>query len=980
MGDKPFLKQVAEHYFASGDGKERLFIFPNRRSLIFFRKYMCDLAKDLGQVMLLPRMTTVSEFYSSASGCAVADRITLLQLLYASYCRLYGEKAESFDNFVYWGDVLTADFSDLDKYKVDARSLFANVADLKKLEESPEQYADARQLKAIKDLARNLHRGGVGSDAKSSFLSLWNVLPELYADFRKSLSEQGLAYDGMVYRTLADRISEANQDPESIMDILSGAYPGIDGYVFVGLVALSTCEQLTMRRMRDAGAADFCWDCEGLFLTDFSNGAYRTIHHNISEFPQAFALEKCSNKPAVKVYNVPSSIAQSKMLPRILKEAGPEKDSLDTAVVLADETMLMPVLSSLPQSVSRLNVTMGYPLASAEWSSLMRDMIALQLHIREKDTENYFYHKNVNDILSSGVLRAIFTDEEKSIAADIVGKAEYYVPEQSFAGSALLAMIFRPVVPSSGVSLADSRQIDRLAAWLLEASSAIAVRLPGDEQLHRQFALEYYKCVNRLSEMHLSVMPKTWSHLLDQIVAGVNVPFEGEPLGGLQIMGPLETRSLDFKNLVILDANEDVFPRRSSRSSFIPPELRRAFGLPTYENQDAVWTYYFYRMVSRAEKVWMLYDSRTEGLNSGEESRFIKQLGHMFCDKCRLTSYVVCADAQSSRNDGGIAKDDGIVMKLRDLSYSASAVQDYLACPAKFYYHSVEKLYPEDEVKETVDTGMLGEVCHDALHALYSCNETYMALDFEFDKRFNDSAWKPVRISRTMLQSWLDRKQEIKAKIDAMICNKLKCRCTGVTGRDLVTSQVALEFVLGVINADIRLLESRELEEFTVLALELKCHETICGHHFIGYIDRLDTFGDGSVRVVDYKTGGDRQDVLSEEVAAKDIFSSSSDKSHQNKAALQFFIYDKFVEALSDKKVIPSGSLICNSMYSMTDLFRGDVVVYRVNPEKEASVEEMLEETFSEIEGREKPFARCNDDKVCKWCDYKFICGKVTKE
>lgn len=976
MREKPFLKQVAEHYFGSVKEKERLFIFPNRRSLIFFRKYLCDLAKENSMVMLLPRMTTVSEFYASLSGCRTADRITLLQLLYGSYSRLYGDRSESFDNFVYWGDVLIADFSDLDKYMVDAASLFSNISDLKRIEESPEKYANEKQMEAIRSLANNLHRGGVVSEVKNSFLSLWNVLSALYEDFRRQLSARGIAYDGMVYRTLADRISASNPSPESIKEILSEVYPGIDGYVFVGFAALSACEVVTMRRMRDAALAEFCWDCEGLFLTDRTNGAYRTIHRNLEEFPQAFSLEKCENRPEVEVYNVPSSIAQAKILSTILSKACPDEAALDSAVVLSDETMLMPVLSSLPKCVSGFNVTMGYSLSSSEWSSLMRDLTSLQMHIREKDGESFFYHKNVRDILSSGVVRSIFTEEEISLVKDVFDRTEYYVPQTSFSGSALLSSIFRPVVSPASVAVADAGQTDRFAEWMMEVSTAIACRLPKDEHLHRAFALEYYKCINRLFDMHLAVMPKTWAHLLEQVVAGVSVPFEGEPLGGLQIMGPLETRSLDFKNLIILNANEDVFPRRSTRSSFVPPELRRAFGLPTYEDQDAVWTYYFYRMISRAEKVWMLYDSRTEGLNSGEESRFIKQLAHLFKDKCSLKSIVANADVAPPQSIGNIEKSDAVIERLKNLYYSASALQNYIACPVKFYYHSIEKLEPADEVREAVDNGMLGTVCHDLLQAIYSGEEKYMAYDYEFDKRYDDTQLHSVDITLELLESWRGREKDIKAKIDALICNKLHCKCIGVTGRDLVTSRVALMYVLGVLDADIKLLKSRGLDKFTVLALELKCVRDICNHRFIGYIDRLDTFGDGNVRVVDYKTGSDCQDVLDDKVKAEDIFSEQ--KAHENKAALQFFIYDKFVEALQKEGIVPKGT-IYNSMYSMTDLFTGKVESYPAIGKKMDEIESKLGETFGKIEDKAVPFVRCKSDVACGWCDYKLICGRTNK-
>ena len=921
-----------------------MFIFPNRRSLVFFKHYLAQVASGSGSPFLAPPMLTINDFFCRATGRSASDRITLLVRLYECY-RQVNPKAESLDEFICWGDVLLADFDDVDKYLVDARGLFANISELKDMEYDY-SYLDERQAQAIRRLAGYAldHRPQGGArDVKGEFVTMWSMLYRLYTGFRSALEANGEAYEGQIYRALADRL-----ESESISDLLAQALPQISGYVFVGLNALNECERKVLRKMHSAGLAQFSWDYAGPVIRAKGNGSTHFMERNLADFPGSFVPSpEGVAKPEVMVCGIPSATGQAKLLPDLLAEVPEDQRGLDFAVVLGDETMLMSVLNSMPVCPEGINVTMGYPLASSELAALMTDVMDLQLHLRNKDGQSFFYHKQVHDIFSSGLLRNALSPQERERVAQVVAAAKYYVPQSDFQGGPLLGIIFRPCA-------------DTLLEYLLDVLAALAPHL---DDLQREFAQRWYQLAQRLKDMNLELLPRTKVRLLQQLVAGVSVPFEGEPLGGLQVMGPLETRALDFRNLVIMGANEGVFPRSSIAPSFVPPEIRKAFGLPTYEYQEDVWAYYFYRMISRAERVWMLFDSRSEGLNTGEESRYVKQLQYLYGEHCNLRRYSSQAVVRKGVEQGAIAKTPEAIEKIRNATLSASALQRYISCKALFYYSFVEGLSPADEVSESLDPGMLGEVLHGTMQALY-CGEKAMEGDFPGDKRSSEREFSPLPVIRAdYLKGWLGREDEIRSKVHRLIARQL--RSVEVSGRDLVTADIIVRMVKKILEEDLRVIRTHG--EMHILGLELRRHVTIAGHKFTGIIDRLDSFPDGTVRVVDYKTGGDSPDVLGPELDVSLVFSEKD--GHKNKAALQFYIYDRMVEE-------KYGSGVLNAMYAMSDIFKHPVPEYSQNPGCNALFEKKIEELLEEMENPEVNFTLTGEINNCKYCDFKSLCGR----
>ena len=968
----PFLKQVADHYYNAGKIEEKCFVFPNRRSMVWFRKHLCSAVKDVP--LLAPQMLTINDFFSRVSGVPASDRVRLLLELYDSYKAL-NPKAESLDEFIFWGDVILADFNDVDKYLVDPKQLFANVADFKALQDTFEYLTDT-QREAIKGFLSHFNDqsgkltvdlGTDDPDVKGRFLQIWNILYPLYVNYNKSLTDKGMAYEGMVYRSLAERLKSMSAE-----DVFQDIFHEGTTFVFVGLNALNECEKTLLRKLRDAGRAEFCWDWSGDMIKDPQNRSSFFMADNVLEFPQAARWDpegvEC---PEINVISVASSAGQAKRLPDILRQrtGAPE----ECAVVLPDEGLLKSVLNSIPEEIHDINVTMGLPMNGSLFYTMMADISAIQMHaVKRKDTW-LFYHKQVWDLFSSEIFRKAADEKTMEIVAKVKENARYYIPKEELAGTLLMDVIFRPVIMDP--KMASTAQIASFAQYQKDVIEAIAPAIADDASLalELEYAKEYYKCINVLFEIRPEVLPMTYLRLLGQLLSSVSVPFRGEPLKGLQIMGPLETRALDFKDLVIMSANEGVFPRRSVSSSFIPPELRKGFGMPTYEYQDAVWAYYFYRMISRAEKVWMLVDSRTEGLKSGEESRYIKQLEYHF--GVPLKRSVVKFGSMKTASLPDIVKTEEDVARIKDTVLSATTLQNYLACPAKFYYGTVKGLEAEEEVAESLDYGMFGTVYHDTIRALYTSEEA-MDPEFVFNDReprggLNGEALKTV--SQSYIEGWLSRKEDIKAKVNALIMMQLNT--IEVSGRNLVVADVIVRYIIKTLQRDLELLKKEGRDSFEILGREIRVAGEFCGQRFKGFIDRLDSFKDEQARVVDYKTGKvleddeNIHDGNAEEIAEK-IF--NPDMKNWPKIALQFYIYDMLVQSRPEVR----GREICNCVYSTAHLFKEPPVTVPMNRKFYEAVSAKLEAMLAQMYDTSVPFRRTDDEKTCSYCDFRMICGR----
>ncbi len=900
------------------------FVFPNRRALRFFENYLGEeIAASGSGPAVAPGMYTMNDFFYRATGERPSGRIDLLLELYGCYKAL-NPSAEQLDDFIFWGDTLLGDFDDVDKYLVNPGHLFTNVSDLREMQDDYSYLTDT-QREAIQRFVRHFLTPGA---VKERFLGIWRILLPLYRSFRETLRSKGMSYEGMVYRELAESLGEG-----SVADLLHSRFPWSERFVFVGLNALNECEKTLLRRIHKAGLCEFCWDYRSEQLRNSDNKSSLFLRDFTLEFPSSFQTDpEGLPQTEFNVLSVPGGISQAKQIPDILERCTPNP-GIDTAIILPDEQLLIPVLNSIPAHVEKLNVTMGYPISGSQMWALLGDLAGLQLHLRRKDGGWMFYHRPVWAVLSNPIVRSLLPEDVRSALDAMRGERRYYIPSDAFPSSPVLGAIFRPVALDNNP---DAARTAALCGWLQDILVTVAPMLkalPG-MQLELDFAKVCHETLAMLGRRELPLAPASFFRLLTQTLAPATVPFEGEPLEGLQIMGPLELRALDFDNLVILSANEGMFPRRSVSSSFIPPELRKGFGLPTYEYQDAVWAYYFYRSIQRASKVWMVFDSRTEGLRGGEPSRYLAQLEMHFGVK--VNHYEAHTPLGHGSDSTEPAKTQAHLDALRSGSLSVSAVRSYIACPARFFYSKVEGLKAENEVTESLDSGTLGRVLHSTMEALYP------------EGTVADAAY----ISALRKDSG-----RIRSLVEEFICKELNT--FEVSGRNIIFADVICSYVDAILSADLRTLPSGG--SLRILGVEKLGYTTIGSFRFKGFIDRLDSTGNGSVRVVDYKTGRVNPEDLHFDEGSGDI----------PEIGLQLYVYKLIASSLR------SGSEVTGAIYQPAVLMGGgDVFSLSLDDAYCSRMHDSLGAVLEEISDLSVPWRRTDDEGKCKYCDFRAICGR----
>ena len=938
-----FLEAVADRYARRTSLERTCFVFPNRRSAVFFRKYLGERA---GRPLFVPALRTIDELFQDISGLKPVEKVPALDRLYRLYRDLLAEEgrtAEPFDDFIYWGDILMSDFDDIDKYRVDAARMFVNLRDLKELSVGYDFLTDT-QRRAIEEFCGSFFQKGVAqSGTRQDFASLWNILLRLYERFRYSLSGDGLGYPGMIYRSVADGIRPDTQ-----------LLKAFDEVVFIGLNALNNCEIALLTELQKEGKADFYWDFEGTLLQDPANKAGRFIRENIERFPSRTPLQGTAPEslPAIEIIRVPSAVGQTRKAMQIIADlhaAGQMDRPEETAVVLPDESLLFPMLGALPASVEKVNVTMGYPLSAGQVETLIANLERLQANRRAKGGTMRFYHRDVTDLLEHPYIVAADTDGVvPAVKAGILAQNRIFVEAPWLAAqSGLFALLFRPV-----------EQTAALAAWLQELIQALQAHQTA---LEREFLYRYSTTIASLARVQLdydTLAPRTWFRLLARLAALESVPFEGEPLSGLQMMGPLETRALDFKNLILLSVGEGVFPARTVSSSFIPYNLRLGFGLPTYELQDAIWAYYFYRSICRAERVYLLYDSRTEGLQSGEESRYIKQLKYHYGLPVteKVATYELGATS-AERPVVSVAKTPAVLQQLHDRyiagtgTFSASSLNHYIDCPLQFYYQHVRQIKEQDEVVEDIDASRFGTIYHEVMQRLYE-------------------PFAPQSGAKLITREVIDRLRNDKQTLETLTVEAFhNAGIDEIEGENRILMNLVLRFVDRTLEVD------AGMTPFTILGAETKRNAKL--HladgrpvRLFGAIDRLDTNLPGIIRVVDYKTGTvDKKDDCRN---VDRIFDRTLPQ--RPYIAFQLYFYALLMTRQPDAR---PGDRYEPCIYALRDIFKGAPESHPIDPDNLKRFAERVQDLIEEIFNPDIPFAGdCTNERTCEHCNFKRLCNR----
>ena len=960
-----FLENIAQslHNEFGNTLNRHCLVFPNRRAGLYFLKY---LAARIEKPIWTPSILTINELFRSYSSLQAAGNEILLFELYKVYSKL--KKApESFDEFYYWGDMLLNDFDDVDKYLVDASLLFRNVLDIKNIDQQFGSLTE-EQVKIIKRFWINFNQDKPTSE-KSGFINIWSILSELYSGFRNSLRTQNMAYEGMIFREYAES-SENYPASEERWDLVH----------FIGFNALNQCEKVLMTRFKKAGKGRFYWDYDNFYINEGQlNSAGFFLQENLKIFgndmPSGWSFDTMLSKSAPEVHRrvieTSSDVAQVKLISQLLGELTDITDANahHTAVVLADENLLMPVLTSLPENMGDINITMGHPLKQTLVYTLLKNLMDLQRTSITTDGAVRFGYKSVISILKHTLLSGLLNESDNELVRKIIKANLIWVPSDYFSQSEHLKRVFsKPLTPA------------KLSDYLKDILSIIALndlKNPDGSSdnsvqgnIRNEFIYRVILSINRLeiivNSREVSFTTDTYIRILDRMLRIQSVPFSGEPLSGIQIMGILETRALDFKNLIILSVNEGILPAVSSGSSFIPFSLREAFGLPSVNHQESIYAYHFYRLLQRAENVTFTYNSNSEGLRSGEMSRFLIQMKYHEALKPEFLDLNFEIKTHSSAGEK-IERREEHSKQLASLfldrnnarTLSPSAINTWLNCRMKFFYRYINHLKEPENISTEIDPAMLGNILHEVMKNLYH----------DYIERI---------LTEDMLSSIIRNKQFLAKIINEAVNEKYKAgRDDLVSGNELIVREVLMNYLIRILNADKALapLTILNLEDSFSFVLSFLSNGSLIEILNGGKIDRIDSVN-GSIRIVDYKTGSVSESVKS----IDDLF--LDDRKKDADGWLQTLLY---CEAYCTTN---PGSFVRPSVYKIKKL-SGALSNDKLKLKKAGSIEyaidnyEVIREEFLNglkvltgiIFNENEPFVKTTDIRgKCSYCPYKTLC------
>ncbi len=970
-----FLEQLAHYHLKNHVTaiSDFCFVFPSQRAGVFFRKHLAD---NVGGPLWSPRIMTINDFFGQLEPQPVSDNISLVFKLYESYQQLF-DSTNTLDEFIPWGEMCLSDFDDIDKYLVDADKIFRNLADQKALEDDF-SHLSQDQIDAIRTFWSTF-RPEKYSKLQKSFLKVWEKLPELYNLFNATLDAHNEAYEGKIYRGVAEKIKA-----RTLPDL---PYKRV---VFAGFNALNNCEKILFNYLKIKGQATFFWDYPQWILhnqaktnqpglSGTEHEAMRFIASNLRDFPMPDDWENPSDGHPLKITiaTAANDLAQTQVASEILqKNVSPvkrnqtqggtqekkEESSLNTrtALVLADESLLLPAIHSIPREWGKINVTLGYPLKNTPAYGLLEALMLLQRSTRvTRQGKIWFYHRHLTGLLRHQYISSILEKESSQLLKKFVESNQIFIEKSQL-----------PLTPFLKALLVPIKNSGELTTYLSSTLKLVYESLATKEEtaLEREFIYHLYLNIKRLGEI-LSVQNivpemETWHRLLKKLADFQTVPFQGEPLSGLQVMGILETRALDFDHLVILSMNEGVFPHTAPPNSFIPFNLRKGYGLPTIDNQDSIFAYYFYRLIHRAKEVTLVWSSSNAQKQAGEMSRFLHQLFYESPHPLEIHTYVQPASTKTALE---IRSKKNQLVKQHLIQYfqdgtrflSPSALSTYIECPLRFYFKYLAGAREADAISEDLDPRTFGNLFHQTVERI---------LTPLIDQLTTESAIQEVantdRVQKVLEEVFIENVPFIKQRSN--LFNDLQ-------GKNSLVYEVLLRYLQRFFKLE------AQSAPFTIKALEAKMDMTFTCQNGLkirlgGNIDRLDQ-KEGELRVIDYKTGGGEATISSIE----ELFDTS--KHSRKKAVFQTLLYSLMVadQQKSHDHISPH-VVWMKSLFSQnysTELYLQEPR-QKKEPLKLADVFEtfseqlgtLLEELFNE----EIPFKQTTHADNCGYCVFKEIC------
>ena len=956
-----FLKLVAADLYKHTEGNlaHTAVVFPNKRAGLFFNEY---LAQESDSPIWSPAYVSISELFRSLSPWEVGDPVKLVCELYKIF-RRETQSTETLDDFYFWGEMLISDFDDADKNRVDTDKLFSNLQDLRNIMDDY-TFIDDEQEEAIRQFFQNfsIERR---TALKERFISLWNVLGNIYKGFRESLASQNIAYEGMMYRHVIEHL-----------DVDKLPY---EKYIFVGFNVLNKVEHTLFTQLKDAGKAVFYWDYDEFYMKEnrqaVTHEAGEFIRRNLRDFPSPLSGELFKNLSKPKeVHYIASSTenAQARYLPQWIRNnlTTPEKE---TAVVLCNEALLQPVLHSLPAEVKHVNITMGFPLSQTPVYSFLITLLELHTHGFNFKSGRYTF-QSVVTLLKHPYTRQL-TGQAELLEKELTRNNRFYPLPGELGKDEFLTRLFTPLSGNLNLCIRLSETLQQVAS-IYQANTSGTEDTDAFNQLYRESLFKAYTTINRfrtlIEEDELTVQSETFRRLLVKVLSATNIPFHGEPAIGMQVMGVLETRNLDFRHLVLLSVNEGQLPKSGGDSSFIPYNLRKAFGMTTIEHKIAVYAYYFYRLLQRAERITLIYNTSSDGLNRGEWSRFMLQFLIEWPHPI-TRQFLEAGQSPQGTSPITVEKTPDVMRRMQSLfdvranpkaKFSPSALNYYLDCPLKFYYRYVAGLSAPDEVSAEIDSATFGSIFHYAAEHIYKDLTTH-------GKVINKEALETLLRNEVKLQDYVD------TAFKKLFFNVPQNEKPEYNGVQLINSAVIARYLKQLLQNDLR------YAPFTFIASEMEVDEPIdiqtpkgvIKSRIGGIIDRMDS-KDGTLRIVDYKTGGDADTPPHVE----SLF--IPDKKRSN------YVFQTFLYAAIMCRKQPTMKIAPALLYihrAATETYSPVIQMGEPRKPKEAvedfskyekEYRERLQGLLEEIFNPEKSFTQTEIIEKCTYCDFKALCKR----
>ena len=986
--NKTFLEYVAEDIISKyGTDLSRIaVVFPNKRAALFLNEHLARLA---GQPVWSPAYITISDLFRQHTDLKTADPIKLICDIHKSFTKCTGID-ETLDHFYGWGQLLLADFDDIDKNMADADSIFCNLKDIHELDDI--SYLDNEQKEMLARFFANFS-DDIDSELKKRFLSLWSHFGDIYHDYNRRLTEQGIGYEGAIYRKVASE------------QTLHLKY---DKYLFVGFNLLQKVERVLFSRLMKEGKAKFYWDFDEYYMPSLSplpsGGALVSSaptnlntspsqHLNISDFPNELdntdrdIYANMRRPKRIRFISSPTENAQARFAANWLLENHRYRAGRKTAVVMCDESILLPIMHSLPPEADKVNITSGFPLAMTPVASLVMLLFDLYtLGLRKKGTAlnpHYLkklmahpYARHLQEVHLKGV-------HLKGVHLSQVHQKEVHQEEVHQEGIAALLHHIATLIKQVG----------------------IATKPEGDP-LTQESVFRMYTILNRLATLadsgDLLVDNTTLRRLVSQLVSTSSIPFHGEPVVGVQIMGVLETRNIDFDHLLLLSCNEGNMPKGVNDSSFIPYTIRKAHHLTTIDNKVALYSYYFHRLLQRASDITIAYNNSTDNGHTGEMSRFMLQL--LVESGQKINHYCLTAkNHPTPLMPKPIQKDEATLSKLQQITrLSPSALNTYIRCPLAFYYQYIAHIQEPHPDPETIDNRLFGNIFHRAAYLIYK-----------------DITDRSPLIEKAHIQAYLSNRTLLANVVDRAFQAE---QCTPNNGLQIINREVIIQYITKLLKIDQQLCPfsilamEEEAKVYTQLSFTIPSEGALVGGYGIpaiptqptcsvgalkggalvssaptkqynltigGIIDRLDILTDKQtgkprIRVVDYKTGNQPSSPIKN---IDEIFDPNNIRSKHSNYYLQAILYSLIVSRSTEWN--PAGHPVSPALLFIKQAPAAhydptlhidkhpisDVTVY------EEEFLTKLKHTLADIYSPDTPFTPTDDRKKCELCPYRMLCG-----